>query len=75
MPGRVGEFCWVAEFGRVERPGQARASLRGDAGPVIFEEDPGSVACPGFIPPTMSKLDYCFESHKSPNVHATNKRI
>ena len=23
----------------------------------------------------MSKLDYCFESHKSPNVHAINKRI
>jgi len=23
----------------------------------IFEEDPGSVACPGFIPPTMSKGD------------------
>ena len=23
----------------------------------------------------MSKLDYCFESHKSPNVHAIKKRI
>ena len=23
----------------------------------------------------MSKLDYCFEPYKSPNVHATNKRI
>ena len=23
----------------------------------------------------MSKLDYFFESHKSPNVHAINKRI
>ena len=37
----------------VERPGQARAGLRGDAGPAIFEKDPGSVACPGFIPPTV----------------------
>ena len=27
--------------------------LRGNANPVIFEEDPGSVACPGFIPPTV----------------------
>ena len=23
----------------------------------------------------MSKLEYCFESHKSPNVHAIKKRI
>ena len=23
----------------------------------------------------MSKLDYCFELHKSPNVHAIKKRI
>ena len=23
----------------------------------------------------MSKLDYCFEPYKSPNVHATKKRI
>lgn len=50
MPGRVGKFGQVAWFGRVERPGQARADLRGDAGPVVFEKDPGSIACPGFIP-------------------------
>ena len=27
--------------------------MRGDAGPVVFEKDPGSVACLGFIPPTV----------------------
>ena len=53
MSGRVREFGRVAGFGRVERPGLARAGLRGDAGPVVFEKDPGSVACPGFIPPTV----------------------
>ena len=47
------EFGRVEGLGRVERPGQARAGLRGDAGPVVFEKDPGSVACPGFIPPTV----------------------
>ena len=46
---------WCAGLGcleLVERPGQAWAGLRGIAGPVIFEEDPDSVACLGFIPPT-----------------------
>ena len=53
LPGqRVWPGCGPC---RVKRPGLARAGLRGDAGPTIFEEDPGSVACPGFIPPTTSE--------------------
>ena len=51
---RVGGFGRVAGLGQVERPGQARAGLRGGASPVVFEEDPGSVACPGSIPPIVS---------------------
>ena len=38
---------------RVERPGLAHAGLRGDVGPAVFEIDPGSVACLGFIPLTI----------------------
>lgn len=49
-------------LGRVEEPGQGRARLRGDAGPDVFEKDPGSVACPGFIPrtscPSSSSLEF-----------------
>ena len=57
MPGRVGEF------GRAERSVQARADLRDDAGPVVFEKDPGSVACPGFIPPTIT-FRRCLSPHQ-----------
>ena len=34
-----------------------RAGLRGDGGPVVFEKDPGSAACPGFIPPIAGVLE------------------
>ena len=47
---RVGESGRLAGFGRVERPGQARAGFRGDAGPAVFKKDPGSVACMGSSP-------------------------
>ena len=54
--GRVKEFGRVEGLGRVEQPGLARAGLRGVVGPVVFEKDPGSVACLGFIPPTSAYI-------------------
>ena len=62
MSCRVGESGQVVVLGRVERPGQVHAGLRGGASPVVFEEDPGSVACPRFIPPTRSFLEKEFLS-------------
>ena len=43
----------VEGAGRVERLGRVQAVLRGDVGLVGFSKDPGSVACPGSIPPIV----------------------
>ena len=75
MPGRVRELGRVAGFGRVERPGQARAGLRGDAGPVVFEKDPGSVTCPRFIPPTTIIIKFASFGIKIMNMCITTINI
>ena len=50
LPGRLVWPACGAWPGRLVLPGLARAVLRGGASPVVFEEDPGSVACPGSTP-------------------------